>query len=246
MYADFALVYDRLMAEVDYEAWARHYQTLLARNGVAEGAFVLEAACGTGNLSLPLARHYRLQPSDRSPEMLSVAAAKAKAAGLSLHFLRQDMCSLSAHRPADAVVCGCDGVNYLLKKADLRAFFSSARQVLKPGGVLAFDLSSKDKLCRVLGAEPLILREKDICYIWENAWEAERSLLHLSLTIFVKGQDGSYTRIEEEQTQRAYTPAELQTALSQEGFGQVQVFGNYSLSKPTAKAQRLHITAIKE
>ena len=79
MYADFALVYDRLMAEVDYEAWARHYQTLLARNGVAEGAFVLEAACGTGNLSLPLARHYRLQPSDRSPEMLSVAAAKAKA-----------------------------------------------------------------------------------------------------------------------------------------------------------------------
>ena len=30
MYTAFAAVYDRLMRDVDYEAWARHYARLLA------------------------------------------------------------------------------------------------------------------------------------------------------------------------------------------------------------------------
>lgn len=246
MYADFALVYDRLMAEVDYAAWARHYRDLLAANGVLDGAFVLEAACGTGSLTLHLARHYRLLPSDISEEMLSVAAAKAKAAGLSLRFLRQDMQSLSAHRPADALICGCDGVNYLLGEEELHAFFRSAHRVLKSGGVLAFDLSSHDKLSRVLGSGPQILRQEDICYIWENAWEEERSLLHMSLAIFLREEDGRYTRIDEEQTQRAYTEEELRRALLAEGFTRIHCFGNYTTKKPAHNAQRLHITAIKE
>lgn len=246
MYADFSLVYDRLMAEVDYPAWAGHYRRLLAANGVADGAFVLEAACGTGSLTVPLARHYRLLPSDLSEDMLSVAAKKAKAAGLSLHFLRQDMRSLSAHKPADAVICGCDGVNYLLDEGELAAFFRSAHQVLKPGGVLAFDLSSRDKLSRVLGQMPQVLREEDICYIWENAWDEAASLLTMSLSIFSKDRDGRYTRIEEDQVQRAYTEEELRQALMREGFTRIRVYGNYTLEQPTPTAQRLHITAIKE
>lgn len=246
MYADFALVYDRLMAEVDYAAWARHYRDLLATNGVMEGAFVLEAACGTGSLTIPLAQHFRLLPSDLSEDMLSVAAAKARAAGLSLRFLRQDMRALSAHKPADALICGCDGVNYLLDDQALRDFFRSAHQVLKPGGVLAFDLSSRDKLSRVLGSGPQVLRETDICYIWENAWEEEGSLLHMSLAIFLREQDGRYLRINEEQTQRAYTEEELRSALQEEGFTKINCYGNYTTRKPAHNAQRLHITAIKE
>lgn len=246
MYADFALVYDRLMAEVDYPAWAAHYRRLLSECGVSDGALVLEAACGTGSLTIPLARHYRLLPSDVSEEMLSVAAKKARAAGLTLPFLRQDMRKLSSHKPADAVICGCDGVNYLLGKEALGAFFRSAHQVLKPGGVLAFDLSSRDKLSRVLGQEPQVLRDHDICYIWENAWDEASSLLQLSLSIFARDADGRYTRIEEEQVQQAYTEEELRTALAGAGFTRIQCYGNYTLDKPAANAQRLHITAIKE
>ena len=105
MYTDFAGVYDRLMADVDYDAWAMHYRDLLSRCGVTDGAAVLEPACGTGNLSVRLARHYRLQPSDASVEMLSIAAKKARDAGLLLPFVHQDMRRLRAHPPADAVIC---------------------------------------------------------------------------------------------------------------------------------------------
>ena len=61
MYGSFASVYDRLMKDVDYAAWAVHYSQLLALAGIGEGAVVMEAACGTGSLSLHLAERYRGQ-----------------------------------------------------------------------------------------------------------------------------------------------------------------------------------------
>lgn len=246
MYTDFASVYDRLMADVDYDAWAVHYRDLLSRRGVMDGAVVLEPACGTGNLSVRLARRYSLQPSDASVEMLSKAAEKARDAGLLLPFVHQDMRRLRTHRPADAIVCACDGVNYLLTPSALSAFFSSAREALKPGGVLAFDVSSVDKLSRILGSRPQLYRADDICYLWENAWDAHSNRLQLSLSIFVQRADGAYERIDEEQVQRGWTEGELRAALSQAGFGSICCYGNFTVSPPQPNAQRLHLTALKE
>jgi ubiquinone/menaquinone biosynthesis C-methylase UbiE len=245
MYADFALVYDRLMAEVDYDAWARHYAALLEQNGVSQGARVLEAACGTGNLTVRLAKTFQVQPSDLSQEMLSVAAGKAKAQGLSLAFVRQDMQSLASHRPQDAVIAGCDGVNYLLTDRELKRFLSSAYMVLKPGGVLAFDLSSEDKLRRVLGSQPQVLREDDICYIWDNAWQEDTRRLHLSLSIFEKLPTGAYRRIDEDQVQKAWTREQITRALEEAGFEGVACYGNFGFVAPEENAQRLFFTARK-
>jgi len=245
MYGDFALVYDRLMADVDYAAWGAHYLALLRERGVPDGALVLEAACGTGSLSLRLARHYALLPGDISEAMLSVAAKKARDAGLRLTFTKQDMRSLRAHKQVDAIVSGCDGVNYLLTPAALGAFLKSANASLKPGGCLAFDVSSPDKLRRVLGGAPQLLRGEDICYIWENAWDEARGLLHLSLSIFVEEAPGSYRRIEEEQTQRAWTQQELTAAMTEAGFTGVRCYANFSLEPPLPASQRLHFSAVK-
>lgn len=245
MYGAFASVYDRLMAEVDYDAWASHYRALLDTVGVQDGAAVLEAACGTGNLTLRLARHYEVLPSDASPEMLSVAAGKARAAGLSLTFLRQDMRQLRAHRPVDAVVCACDGVNYLLSEAALKAFLDAAYRALRPGGALAFDVSSRDKLSRVLAGQPQVFRSERLCYLWENAWDSAKSRLSLSLSVFDRQKDGAYRRIDEEQVQRGWTEAELRAALIKAGFAGIRFFGNFSLKKPAGNAQRLHVCALR-
>lgn len=245
MYGNFALVYDRLMRGVDYEAWAAHYRALLKSAGVKDGALVLEAACGTGNLTLLLARHYNVLPSDVSPDMLSIAAKKARAAGLEVTFVRQDMRCLSAHRKADAVVCACDGVNYLTSPKALSAFFNSAYQALKPGGVLAFDVSTIDKLSRVLGNAPQVERGEDISYIWENAWQARGLKLHLSLSLFEKQEDGRYLRIDEEQIQKAWPETQLKAALGQAGFKKIKVFGNLTFSKPRENSQRMHLIAQK-
>ena len=68
-------------------------------------------------------------------------------------------------------MAGCDGVNFLLSLKDLRRFLDSAHQALAPGGVIAFDISSHDKLSRVLGNNTLGIREEDICCLWQNAWQ---------------------------------------------------------------------------
>ena len=54
MYQSFAGVYDALMAQVDYAAWAAHYDALMQHCGVKKGAKCVECACGTGSLTLPL------------------------------------------------------------------------------------------------------------------------------------------------------------------------------------------------
>ena len=57
MYTDFASVYDRLMADVPYREWADYYAGLLKAGGVLNGPIV-ECACGTGSLTVELARRY--------------------------------------------------------------------------------------------------------------------------------------------------------------------------------------------
>ena len=92
MYTDFAAVYDRLMQDVDYDAWAGYYAALLHKNGVPQGGTVCECACGTGSLTIRLqAAGYRMTGIDLSREMLSVAQQKARGNGQMIPFVQQDM-----------------------------------------------------------------------------------------------------------------------------------------------------------
>jgi len=245
VYGDFARVYDRLMRDVDYGAWGAHYRKLLEQAGVPRGGRVLEGACGTGNMTMELAGHYSVTPGDASEEMLSVAARKARQAGLSPAFTRQDLRALAAHRPADAVVCACDGVNYLLTPRDLRRFLLSAYRALKPGGALAFDLSSHFKLSRLLPKAPQVLLEEDIAYVWLSRWDQRAQRLHMELSVFARRTDGAFDRLVERQAQRGWSRGEIEAALRQAGFGSVRCYGNLTLRAPGPQARRLHFLAKK-
>ncbi len=245
MYGSFASVYDRLMADVDYDAWSAFYREMLASSGVPDGGTVLEAACGTGSMTVRLGKHYSLLPGDLSQEMLSRAALKAREHGLTLPFLRQDMRQLRVHRPVDAVVTACDGVNYLLKKEDLKRFLRSAFTVLRPGGALLFDVSSAYKLREVLGNTPRMLREEDVCYFWENRWSERYQRLAMRLSIFLGRPDGAWELIEEEQAQRAWGEEEILQALKEEGFERIRCYGARNMAPPRRGEERLHFAAKK-
>ena len=86
-YEKLAAVYDRFMEDVDYQRWAQGLAAWIgARTQVAD------LACGTGNLTLPLARMgYGVTGVDLSADMLMVAQDKARRAGLRIPFIRQDV-----------------------------------------------------------------------------------------------------------------------------------------------------------
>ena len=92
MYTGFAEVYDTLMNDVHYGAWADMYARMMTAYGIPRNAKVCECACGTGSLTLPLQQlGYEMMGIDLSQEMLWQAAQKARKAGFGIPFIRQDM-----------------------------------------------------------------------------------------------------------------------------------------------------------
>ena len=177
-YGEFAALYDLLMDDVDYDAWAEYYLALLERAGVAPKR-LCDCACGTGAMSVRFARRgIRVTGADLSGEMLEQAQARAREWGVQAMFVRQDMCALTLPRPVDAVVCACDGVNYLLDDARLNAFFRHVRDALRPGGALAFDVSSAYKLEHVLGDNFFGEDREEAAYLWSNRFDATGPYRH--------------------------------------------------------------------
>ena len=245
MYTAFAAVYDRLMREVDYDAWARYYASLLQKAG-AQGGRVCECACGTGELTIRLQRlGFHMTGVDLSQEMLSAAQQKARDQGVLQPFVQQDMCRLALHRRQDAILCTCDGVNYLLTPDRVRRFFRAAYAALKPGGVLIFDLSTPDKLQNTLGNQTLGSVEEDVSYVWQNAYHPRTRTVDMRLAIFVRGEDGRYERLEEMQTQRAYTKEELQAYLAEAGFVRVRFYGDRTRRVPRPGEARWRVAALR-
>jgi SAM-dependent methyltransferase len=245
-YARFADVYDAYMDDFDYPAWAGHYLRLLALSGVFPKT-ALDAGCGTGNMTLELARRgVAVTGSDLSEAMLSRAAQKARAAALPIPFVRQDLRALALHRPVDAVVCACDGVNYLLTNGDVAAFFASANRCLKPGGALAFDVSTRAKFQRMIRDGAYCEERADSAYLWFNQKGKGEDRIDMDLTIFLRQSGGLYQRFEERHSQRAHTIDQLKALLSQSGFSTVRAYGDRTEIPPSPDDQRVHVTAIKQ
>lgn len=246
MYTGFAEVYDTLMNDVHYGAWADMYARMMTAYGIPRNAKVCECACGTGSLTLPLQQlGYEMMGIDLSQEMLWQAAQKARKAGFGIPFIRQDMRQLRLHRPVDAVLATCDGVNYLLQDVDAAAFFQSAWDAIKPGGGLFFDVSTPYKLEHLLGSQFMGEDRRDVTYMWQNRYFPERQQVEMHLAIFVKEPDGRYRRIDEEQVQRAYQAEKLVALLQSIGFVDVRVFGTNALTHPAPEEHRWHIAARK-
>ena len=243
MYQGFAELYDELMNDVNYESWADHYTRLLSIYGIKNGK-VCECACGTGNLTLPLQKKgFQLTGVDVSREMLWQAAQKARKHGVAIPFVQQDMRSLNLHKPADAVLATCDGVNYLLTEEDLLSFLRAAKRNIRPGGALVFDVSTPHKLRDILCAGLMCEDRENITYLWQNTWHERSSTVDLDLCFFIREPDGRYRRMEEHQKQRAWDAETLKGLLWKAGFRAVCLYSEGTLNAAREQDQRWHIAA---
>lgn len=240
-YSGFARVYDKLMAEVDYDAWADYLFRLMGNKRQS----VADCACGTGQISIRLAKlGCDVTGIDISEDMLRVAGENARQKGVRLPFIRQDIKRLSLHKPVDVIVCACDGVNYLTTKDSVEKFFKSAYKALKPGGKLLFDISSRHKLEVILGNNTFAENLDDCAYIWENAYDAASRLSEMDLTIF-KQQGRLFERSSERHVQRAHSQTELENWLIKTGFGDIRVYEPFTMNAANNTSARLQFAAAK-
>lgn len=243
-YNGFAFVYDQLMDDFDYPGWAEYYLTLIREAGVQPNE-LCDCACGTGSMTLEFARRgMRVTGVDISREMLELASQKARQSGVQAQFVCQDMCRLALMHQTDAIVCACDGVNYLTSDRRVRAFFEAAHAALRPGGVLAFDVSSPYKLKSVLGDGFFGEERDDVAYLWQNRLEGD--VIAMDLTFFIREADGRYRRVAETHRQRAHDPENLARMLAESGFTGVRILGDRSFEAPGPEEMRVHICARRE
>lgn len=97
----------------------------------------LELACGTGEITLQLAKNHQVSALDLADHM--VEAAKAKDIDHQVDFQTGDMRDLSKFGEFDAIGCFCDSFNYLLEEEEVRAFFKEVKAHLREDGLFFFD-----------------------------------------------------------------------------------------------------------
>ena len=242
-YGKFAAVYDRLMDDFEYPGWAEYYLRLLEKAG-CKPRRMCDCACGTGSMSVEFARRgIQVTGVDLSEEMLEEAAVKARRQAQKIAFVRQNMTALTLPRPVDAIVCACDGVNYLAAPGDLEKFLRSAAKNLKSGGVLAFDVSTRHKLEKVIGNGFFGEERDEVAYLWSNRLKPENRTVEMDLTFFLRQEGDLYRRFEEKLVQRYFDGEELTRALTKNGFEDVRVYGDRTFEAPGAEEMRMHLTA---
>ena len=105
------------------------------------GGPVLELACGTGRLSVPLAESgQEVVALDNSAAMLRAARRKSEQAGVHIEFVEADLRSFELGRDFAIVVVSCNSLSHLVTNEDLVGALSRISRHLAPGGLLAFDV----------------------------------------------------------------------------------------------------------
>lgn len=243
-YYHLAEYYDVLMDDIDYNDWCSFIEKILNIYD-CKPHNILDTACGTGNITIPMAlKGYNLWGVDISEEMLAVAENKARNKKLNIKFIKQNMTDLALTKSFDSVLCMCDGVNYIIEEEALLKYFKIVNNMINTSGVFVFDISSSYKLTNILGDNTLFQEKDDFCYVWENSFDEEEELLEMHLNFFIP-QHGLYKRMEEYHVQRAYSEEHLVQLLSKAGFHNIRSFGDMKLEKPNSESERIFFAAQK-
>lgn len=244
MYTSLARLYDRLMDDVDYAAWARFYVAIIEKYG-KRPASVFECACGTGSLTVELAQYgFRLAASDISEDMLEAAAEKLRKRGVRAPLVRQDMREMESPRRVDAIISCCDGVNYLTDDEGALAFAKRAFASLRSGGVLAFDVSTLEKL-RAMDGQTYCDEREDVAAIWKNSFAEQSGLLTMDVSLYVRQENGLYQRLEETHVQRGRSAGQIVQILQQAGFADIRTWADQSFDASVPGDMRTHFTAMR-
>lgn len=239
-YTDFSQYYDGFMHEdFNYEQITDYIENIFTIYGINPN-LVCELACGTGNITLPLARRgYEMIAVDKSYEMLDIARKKSNGDVL---FLNQDMTKLDLYGSVDAVICMIDGINYILNPYSLFNMFKRIKTCfLEPGGIFLFDISSEYKLKKQIGNNTFVYSGDEVFYSWENRFVKNMSDMYL--TFFVKNKNGSYKRFAERHVQRAYRKDEIIKMLKKAGFSKIDTFDGMTFSQVKENSDRIVFAA---
>ncbi len=227
IYAD-AEFYEREFAQ------RRHEIPFFLQHARLANGPVLEVACGTGRLTLPIARSgIAITGLDVSRPMLEIARRKAELEKLPVTWLEQDCRQIRATQKFALIFSATNAMQHLHDLDSVNAFLTSAREALRDDGTLILDVFNPNptKLTR-----PFTMRYAQKVFSDVNgneirveaASQYDAATQTLNFTLFYL-RAGTLLRTKEVNL-RCFFPEELLTLCRFNGLEVIQRFGDYDKS----------------
>lgn len=199
---------------------------------VGERVRVLELACGTGRIALPLARAgAEVTAIDISPSMLT--RARDKPGGDAVTWIEADMRTFDAPGRYDLAILGFNAIN-LLEVDDAITCLARVARCLARHGRLVIDtfLPNPSKLeAAELALPPYRVGDVEVRVTARRTYDPAQQRRRLELAIW------SSDRADPEHDAfdlHVYFPSELRLVIERAGFSVVERFGGYDRSPLTA------------
>jgi SAM-dependent methyltransferase len=213
------------------------------------GSPLLELACGSGRLLVPLASEgYALVGVDSSAAMLDLARQNARQAGVEQHItlVQQDIRSLHLEQKFHLAFCALGSFAHLTTRKAQRQALASVRAHMAPHGSFILDISNEDaRYMERLSGQVL----------HQGTWKRENGSL---LTHFVSPASSTsshlleLTHFYDEHLQGGplqrtiittylylFERGEIELLLEEAGFTIKEVFGDYSMGPFTLESPRM-------
>ncbi|MBQ7580953.1 MAG: methyltransferase domain-containing protein [Clostridia bacterium] len=240
-YDFFASFYDELTGDVRYDEYALYVDRII-KEYCPDAKIVLDAACGTGSMTVRLAKlGYDMIGVDQSIGMLDVAKNKSDDRVL---YLCQDLTQLDLYGTIDACVCALDSFNHIESEGKLLEAFKKISLFTVEGGIFIFDLNTLYKHREILSDNTFVYDLDDVYCVWQNFYNPDDSSVDIELDFFEK-QGDVYRRYFESFSEFYYDDETVKDLLEQSGFELVGHFDNLSFEKPTGDSERTVFIARK-
>lgn len=243
-YSQFALVYDKLMQDVDYKGRTSYLLKLFEKFGKTP-TLLLDVACGTGGFSNQFAlKGIEVIGVDMSEEMLLAARENSAALATDVLFLCQRAEELDLYGTVDGAICCLDSVNHITDIKKLKKAFERVSLFLEEDSLFIFDVNTLYKHEHILADNTFVIEEDDVFCVWQNEYDEKNLSTDIALDFFIS--DGEkYERFSEEFSEKAYTDDQLKELLEDSGFTLEAVYGDMTELEPDENCERAIFIARK-
>lgn len=194
-------------------------------------AQILELCCGTGRLTVPIAKDgYDITGVDYTSSMLTQAKQKASEAGLDIRFIEADIRTLDLQEKYNLIFIPFNSIHHLYTNEDLFKAFNAVKKHLKVGGLFLFDCFNPNIQYIVEGEKEQ--REianyrtddgREVLIRQTMRYEKAAQINCIEWHYFINGKFDSVQNLD----MRMFFPQELDTYLAWNGFQIIHKYGGF-------------------
>ena len=204
------------------------YKRWLPKN---ENARILELCCGTGRLTLPIAKDgYDITGVDFTASMLKQAKVKASEEGLVIEFIEADIRTLDLPEKYDLIFIPFNSIHHLYKNDDLFQAFNAVKKHLKEGGIFLLDCFNPNIQFIVEGekehqeiAKYTTKDGRKVLIKQIMRYENKTQINRIEWHYYINDEFDSIQNLD----MRLFFPQELDAYLESNGFNIINKFGDF-------------------